>query len=281
MANIIPMAGLGKRYSENGYLLPKPLISVAGESMINRVIRNTPKSDEWIFIVRKEHIENYKIHKIIGNENINATFITVDDTTKGQACSVLLAEPYLKPNKPVFIASCDNGYLFDNSGYTRLINNRSIDAIIWTFTEQCVLKQYPKEWGWAKIDDTKTITSISIKEPISNSPYYDHAIVSSFYLKKSRDLFNAINLMVQDKYKINNEYYLDALPIFLNKMHKKSVIFDVLLYVGWGSPRMLYEFQRLEYFYMNNIEPKPRTEEEKRILPLFSKYFEMILNERY
>ena len=61
MINLVTMAGKGKRFSDEGYLLPKPLIQIDGEPMIWKVIDCLPKASKWIFIVRQEHIDDYSI----------------------------------------------------------------------------------------------------------------------------------------------------------------------------------------------------------------------------
>ena len=43
MQLIIPMSGLGKRFVEAGYALPKPMISVDGFPMIKHVVDLFPK----------------------------------------------------------------------------------------------------------------------------------------------------------------------------------------------------------------------------------------------
>ena len=44
------MAGLGSRFSKEGYTTPKALIPVSGVPMIIQAIRNMPPSEKWIFI---------------------------------------------------------------------------------------------------------------------------------------------------------------------------------------------------------------------------------------
>ena len=49
--------------------------------------------------------------------------------------------------------------------------------------------------------------------------------------------------------KTNNEYYLDNLPVALKNLNKKSTILDVNLYVGWGTPEELHQYELLQYLY--------------------------------
>ncbi len=74
MANIIPMAGLGSRFSKEGYILPKPLIPVSGKPMILKVIESLPISEKNIFIVRKEHIDDYQDCWIDHEQNLKENF---------------------------------------------------------------------------------------------------------------------------------------------------------------------------------------------------------------
>lgn len=257
MANIIPMAGTGSRFASEGYLLPKLLIQVSGKPMISRVIEALPKSDKNIFIVRKEHVEKYKLDSLIKSHIENAIIIQVEKTTEGQASTCMLAMPYLKKDEPIFIAACDNSFLYNKKKYDELVKRKDIDAIVWTFTKNKLLLENPKAWGWAVLEkDKKMIKDMSIKVSVSKNPFNDHAVVATFYFKKAMDFKKAYKLMVKENFRINNEFYVDAMPIFYKKLGKKSVIFDVDLYVSWGKPSDLYEYQKWEYLCKNNLKPK-------------------------
>ena len=268
------MAGIGKRFSKEGYKLPKPLIPVSGMPMVVKAIKDMPSSDKWIFVVRKEHIDDYQIDQVIRSEIPEAIIIPVEKTTEGQACTCMLAEKYLNPNEPLFIAACDNGFLYDKEKYKQMCIDADIDCMVWTFTKRETLRRNPKSWGWCKLeDDGKTIKDVSIKVPISDNPYDNHAIVASFYFKKSKEFIDAVNKMIEENYRINNEFYVDAVPIFLKKLNKKSVIFDVDLYLGWGTPADLYNYQKMEFICKYGVQHPSLTEEEKRFLPLWKRYF--------
>ena len=271
MANVIPMAGLGSRFASEGYILPKPLIPVSGKPVILNVIDRLPKADKWIFIVRKEFVEQYKIDKLIKSEIKNAIIVPVEKTTQGQASSCMLAMPYLDKNEPLFIAACDNSFLYDKKRHEELVKRKDVDAVVWTFTKNKLLEETPKGWGWVVPDkDGITIKDMSVKVPVSKNPSNDHAVVAAFYFKKTGDFEDAYNLMVKEDYRINNEFYVDSMPIFYKKLGKKSVLFDVDLYVGWGKPADLYTYQKWEYLCKNNIEPS----NNKKDYLLWKKFFD-------
>ncbi|MFH0936557.1 MAG: nucleotidyltransferase [Candidatus Woesearchaeota archaeon] len=270
---LIPMAGLGTRFSQVGYKLLKSLISVSGKPMILNVIKDLPKANKWIFVMRQEHID-YGVDKIIKREIPNAIIIAIDKTTEGQACTCMLAEKYLDLDDDLIIASCDIGFLYNKNKFDELREKKDVDCIVLTFTKRETLRRNPNAWGWYILeDDNETIKDISIKVPVSNNSYNDHAVVGTFYFKKAKYFIDASNLMIKENYRTNNEFYVDSIPKFLKKIGKKSIIFDVDLFVGWGKPDDLYDYERIEFIIKNNVIPLDINEEEKRLLPLWKKYF--------
>ncbi len=276
MANLIPLAGWGSRFPKETYPLPKPLIPVSGVPMIIQAIRSMPPSDKWIFIVRQEHIQEHQIDEVIKKEIPQAIIIAVNQTTLGQANTCLLAQGYLLPDEPLFIAACDNGYVYDKEKYEQLINNPGIDCVLWTFTQMEKMRQKPQAYGWAILEeDGMTIKDMSVKKPVSSDPYYDHAVVATFSFKKAGDFFDAVNLMIKENYRINDEFYVDAVPVFLRQMNKRSVIFDVEQWIGWGTPEELKEYEFWEKFFKEK-QPADELKFNPEQYLFWKKYFEKI-----
>ena len=65
MKLIMPMAGNGQRFFDDGYDLPKPLIDIKGKPMFKRVIDNLKVEVEPVCIVRQDHVTDYDIDKKI------------------------------------------------------------------------------------------------------------------------------------------------------------------------------------------------------------------------
>jgi NDP-sugar pyrophosphorylase family protein len=247
MANVIPMAGLGSRFADVGYALPKPLIPVGGKPMIVRVIESLPESNKWIFLVREEHIAEYAIDSLIKTKIHDAIIVPVVGITEGQASTCALALPYLEPDEPLFIAACDNSFLFNREKFESLKKDPSIDAVVWTFTKHASLHEKPESWGWVKLGkDGLTIDDVSVKVPISDDPFNGHAVVGAFYFRRAADFKEAYELMVKANHRTKGEFYVDSLPKFYKQLHRKSVIFDVDLYVGWGKPEDLSLYEEWE-----------------------------------
>lgn len=244
------MAGLGSRFAQEGYKLPKPLIPVSGKPMITQVINHLLPADNSVFLVRSEHVADFSIDKVIKQSIPNSKIIPLSETTSGQATTCMMGLDGIPDDGEVFISACDNAFLYSEDNFAALKARPDVDCIVWTFTKDELLTAKPEAWGWIKLaEDKETIADISVKVPVSDDPFNDHAVVATFWFRRASDFRAAYNLMVKEDYRINNEFYVDALPIFLNKLGKKSVIFPVDLYVGWGKPADLHLYDLREYEY--------------------------------
>lgn len=269
--NLIPMAGAGVRFTEAGYTLPKPLIPVSAKPMILQVIRDLPQAEQWIFVVRPEHISRFAIDALVKNA-VSGARVIVDERPVGQATTCLLAREYIQPNDQLLIAGCDNGYLYNDRRYKALLADPSVDAVVWTFTERETLWRKPEAWGWHLLEsDGQTIQRVQVKVPVSDDPFHDHAVVATFTFKRAEDFFTAADTMVANADKTKNEYYVDAIPNYLKAMGKRSVIFDVDLYVGWGKPDDLHEYEYIEHAM--RYGGVTLNKEQERLSPLWKKYF--------
>ncbi len=270
MINLITMAGRGKRFSEQGYLLPKPLIPIDGEPMIWKVIDCLPPAKKWIFVVRQEHIDDFSIDKAI-KEKIPDAIITVDKDLLGGA-SIFCAEEYMTDEEEVFIAGCDMGFIYNREKFEELKNEKNYDCVLWTFTKNPRIPANPKAWGYAVLEnDSKTIKNMSVKIPISDNPYNDHVVGATFWIRSKKILYEAIRTMIKNEIKTNNEFYLDNLPLALNLLSRKSCIFDVDLLIGWGTPQEFHEYEKISYY--NKFKDLKQIGLSNEEIKLWEKYF--------
>ncbi len=265
------MAGAGVRFSEAGYTLPKPLIPVSGKPMILQVIRDLPEADKWIFVVRREHEEQFQISRLL-TATVAGAQIIVDEHPVGQATTCLLAREHIPPEAQLLIAGCDNGYLYNQERYEALCADPAFDAVVWTFTERDTLRRKPEAWGWHELEaDGRTIKRVSVKVPVSADPFHDHAVVATFTFKRAQDFFDAADRMIARGDRTKNEFYVDSIPNYLREMGKRSAVFDVDLYVGWGKPDDLHEYEYIEHVV--RYGGAQLNEEQKRLLSLWKTYF--------
>lgn len=113
---IIPIGGIGKRFSDEGFTTPKPLINVLGKPMIHRVISSLSvrKNDILTIIFNPElNFFNFKSSLIKEFPRINFSFIELEGQTRGASETILFGlnkSTDLDLEKEFLILDCDTFY---------------------------------------------------------------------------------------------------------------------------------------------------------------------------
>jgi len=234
----MPMAGLGKRFLNSNFKLPKPLILIKNKPMFIQAARSMPRSRLNIFICNKKLVEKYQLRKILAKEFKNRfKLITVRRTTKGQANTCLLAKKYLKKNDKIFIHSCDSLIDFDKKNLKKDFNK--FEGIIYTTRPNKVHISNIKSYGWVNIKKNK-IHRITCKNKASPFPKKDFVIIGSFAFKNKDTFLKLIRNLFKSRQTINNEYYLDMVfKLAIENNHKIKNV-KVKKYFSWGTPNELF-----------------------------------------
>ena len=238
--NIIPMAGEGIRFFNQGYKVPKPLIPIDGVPMVVRAAKCLPEADLWIFICREHHVLNSNIKEILNQFFSSLKIISVDFLTQGQASTCLLAKEYLQPDDILTIGSCDCNMEYDKTDFNKKLNTS--DALVWTFRNNKSVVKNPEMYGWIKLDKVGQISGVSCKVPISDTPIKDHAITGSFSFRKADYFLEYCDKTIAKNRRINNEFYLDIVLDECVTGGLNVSPFEVKSYNSWGTPVDLEEY---------------------------------------
>ena len=252
---IIPLAGRGSRFVKEGYITPKPLIEVSGKPMIIQAARSLPNTEKQIFVTLQEHLEAFPLEKILKSEFNNSQIVPINEVTEGQAVTCSLGLKDADNEASLLIAATDNGMIYNPIVYQKLVDDMSVDAIIFTFRHHVSSKVNPQMYGWVKTDGDNAI-EVSVKAPISNDPYNDHAIVGTFYFRKVDFFKQALNSLLSNEVRVNGEYYVDSLMGELIELGLKVKVLEVEDYICWGTPNDYETFVYWQsFFHKNNLHP--------------------------
>lgn len=228
---LIPMAGAGSRFVNAGYKLPKPLIDVNGKPMIKVAIDSLNINANYIFIIQKEHRENYQLDTFLNLIEPKSKIIEIDSVTEGAACTTLLAKELINNDNPLLIANCDQYITWDSFEFMYLMNEQNLDGGILTFRADS-----PK-WSYVRTDENGYVKEVAEKTPIS-----DKATVGVYYWAKGCNYVKCAESMIKKDIRVNGEFYV--CPVYnesiLNGDKIKS--FDVGKMYGLGTPEDLDKF---------------------------------------
>ena len=244
---IIPMAGLGQRFVDEGYQTTKPLIPVSEKPMVIRAINDFPSASNYVFVLRNDMPGYQEISLELKQAYPNAIIKAIDGVTEGQACTALIGLETLEEESDtvgewITFGACDNGMLYNKSAFKEIINDTNVDIIVWATRGHANAVRHPQMFGWIESNESGKISNVSVKEPLE-SPETDPIVIGAFTFRHAKDYHNVINHLIERDGRVNGEFYIDTCINDAIDMGLSCQLFEVDSFISWGTPNDLKTYE--------------------------------------
>jgi NDP-sugar pyrophosphorylase family protein len=237
---ILPMAGAGSRFSVKGYKNPKPLLDICGLPMIIQAVNCLPETTKKVFICLNEHTTKYNIKNTLISTYDNCEVVTIQGITEGQACTteIGIRENHSKLDESILISACDNGVYYNKIKYQKLLDDKSIDIIVWTFKNNPTSKNNPNMYAWLETDEFDNVLNVSCKKfiPEIHNIQTSHVIIGTMFFRKAQYFIDGLQQNYKENIRSNLEFYVDDVLNQNIKSGLKIKVFEVDNYICWGTP---------------------------------------------
>lgn len=211
MTVIITMAGLGSRFREAGYQVPKYMIEAKGKTLfewsMDSLLDYNPHVSKYVFVVRREDASPGFIRekcRLYGLADVE--IVEIDHLTDGQATTCMLAMPYCEMAEPILVYNIDT-YV---EPYEMKYADISGDGYIPCFHTD------GDHWSFVKIDNTGKAVEVREKKRIS-----DNCTLGAYYFSSAKLYQWLYKEYYSDKSRLEkNEKYIA--PIY-NSMIEKGM----------------------------------------------------------
>jgi len=231
---LIPMAGRGSRFEEQGYTDKKPFIDVNGKPMIHRVIENLgmefDKEYMFIMICLQEDFDKYdftEFEKVIGHNSYDV--VILDDVTEGAAQTILQAKDLINDDTPLMTMNSDQLVDWDIERLFEMCEQ--FDGVIPCFYGE------GNAWSYARTLDNGYVQEVAEKKQISK-----YATAGYYYWKKGSDFVKYAEQMIKDNSRTNGEFYVAPVYNWAVKDGKRVGVFMVDKCYSLGTPEDLEEY---------------------------------------
>jgi dTDP-glucose pyrophosphorylase len=196
---VIPMAGLGSRFVDAGYTVPKPLLDIHGVPMFELVISNLMSTSICKIVLIIPSVWGLATRMMALGDVLNVEVVVVeaDDLTDGPAGSVALAKPHLNPDLPVVTANSDQYLDADLSSFYASVSSPNHLGVI------LGMEDNDPKWSYARLDGNGQLIEVREKIVISNL-----ATVGVYGFISAAIMFDAFEKMRDAGGSVNGEYYV-------------------------------------------------------------------------
>ena len=228
---LVPMAGKGQRFLDEGYTTPKQFIDVGGKPMIEWSFRSFNwEVCEVIFIVRREQVDEWcvdaKLRQIFGN---NVRVVIAEEGTAGTVCSCLLAKEYINKDVPLGITTLD--VYFRPHFDMNTIQQSPLDGSLLT------IETDNPAYSYSKLGEDGTVIKTAEKEVISS-----HGNVGFYCFSRGSDFVKYAEELVDKNIRSKNEFYVAPLYNLLIHDGLKIGTLPIQEQFHMGTPSELSDF---------------------------------------
>jgi hypothetical protein len=232
---LIPMAGLGSRFSNEGFMNIKPLIPLNGKTFIEWSIDSVDFKNiqtSFIFIILEEHRD--KLYDHLKKIKPDCVILSVPRLTNGAVETALVAKEYINNDTPLIITNSDQIFEWDKDKYIEYLRTSGTDADV------VVVNEDTNKFSYIELDENHFGLRLAEKEVISNN-----ALAGIHYWKKGKYFVDSGMELIHRDIRSNNEYYVSLSYNLLIERGIKVTCYrlgDNEKYLSIGTPEQVYDY---------------------------------------
>ena len=243
MKVIIPMAGLGQRFVDAGYNVPKPFIEVAGQKIIDRIVNMFDEDDEMIFICNERHLRTDDTESYLQGIKRGCTILSVPQHTKGPVFTVIPHLDSIRDDEEVIVCYCDNPYLWDYKKFKNYVNKNNVDGCILTHSGFHPHRLSSTYMAYCKTEGD-SLLEIKEKEPYTDNHWEEHASTGTYYFRKGSYVKKYFQDAIENEVKhTNGEYYVTLVYNLLVNDGLDVRVYDTDYVTVFGTPEEVKNYE--------------------------------------
>jgi hypothetical protein len=189
-----------------------------GSSVLEAIVKKTQSinNSEYTFAISKKDDDHFHLGRIAKLLVHNAKIMVVPESTKGSACTALLAACTLNLNNSLLVISANELIDDDLSVVVKNFEGRCLDGGTITF------RSIQPRYSYVRLDSNGFVIEAAQKKPISH-----HATTGMFWYRSTAEFLESAKEMIRKNALVEDSFYVA--PIFndLILKHKKIGVIEI------------------------------------------------------
>ena len=249
---IIPMSGVGKRFTDAGYTVPKPLIEVDGKPMIHHVV-NLFDEDKYVFICNEYHLNNTDMREIILSRVPDAEIISINRHKKGPVFALKSIFGKLNQDEEVIVNYCDVSKYWDYKGFLQDVRSKNSDGALSAHRGFHPHMLGTDNYAFMRSDEEMRMVEIKEKMPFTDDRMNEFASDGTYYFRTVSLMEKYCQLLMDGSEGIKGEHYVSMAYNGMVGDGLKVSIYEIDHMLQWGTPKDLEEYNSWSSYFKNQI----------------------------
>jgi len=234
------MSGTGNRFIMAGFKELKPLISVAGETIISHVLKAYQNICAPIFIISESHPQKSALRKELKRLRPLGKVVEIPAHKLGPSYAVWCARNEIDLEQPVVVNYCDFSGVWNSEHLKKQLLHS--DGVIVTYSGFHPHMLRSTKFAYVKKSELGQVLDIQEKNPFTPDPMNEEASSGTYGFKSGRILIEGIEKQIATEISLNGEFYtsLTYKPLLEMGMDVRTI--QMTKFFQWGTPEDLADW---------------------------------------
>lgn len=261
---VIPMSGIGKRFIEGGYGVPKPLIEIDGKPIIHHVVDLFPGETKFTFICNQMHLDTTNMRDILSTIAPQGKIVSIDPHTLGPVYTVSKIMGLIDDDEEVIVNYCDFGTYWDYADFLSHTHNRDADGVVVAYKGFHPHMLGTTQYAFMR-DKEQRMLEIKEKEAFTNNRMQEYASNGTYYFKKGRYIKKYFCELMENDISLNGEFYVSLIYNLLVRDGLNVSIYNIQHMLQWGEPHDFASYSNYSDYFTHIInkthswDPQPNS----------------------
>ncbi len=245
---VIPMSGVGRRFSSVGYKNPKPLIEVDGKPIIEFVVSMFPSEKKFTFICNREHLETTPLESVLRNLVESAEIVPIEPHQKGPVYAVSQCLDRIDDEEEVIVNYCDFFSDWDYQDFLKDTRQRQAEGCVAAYRGFHPHMLGTDNYAFIR-DHDRWLEAIQEKKPFSDNRMAEYASNGTYHFRRGRHIKRYFPMLMERDIQVNGEFYVSMIYNLLVEDGLPVSVYEVPHMLQWGTPKDLEEYQEWSNYF--------------------------------